>query len=139
MRGRNGGRGNFGRRGDRDDSNVKTVECGSFVKLCQGDAIFKISTADNTIPFTKTFLYDSKKNKVGTVKDVFGPLDDVSFVLQANDPNFAKNLKVGDKIYAPEDRLRNEEFFCADQNSRKGKGGKRGGGAGGRGRRGGRR
>ncbi|KAH0794995.1 putative H/ACA ribonucleoprotein complex subunit 1-like protein 1 [Histomonas meleagridis] len=128
---RGGNRNNSGNRGgNRDESNVQTAECGTFVGLCEGNAIFQLSTKDRAVPFTKTFLYDAKKNKVGEIKDVFGPLDKVQFVMEPINPSFVNTLKEGSKIYAPADRLRPESFFLSDQNARRGggRGGKKGGG-----------
>lgn len=132
----NGGRGNDRSRYD-DGNGIQTVECGLYDGMCEGNPIFKLNTRDKSVPFTGTFIYDSKKNKIGTVKDVFGPLDKVYFSMEVNSPSVTSSLKEGSKVYAPADRLKSEEFFLSDQNSRRGgRGGKRGGG-GPRGRRGG--
>lgn len=139
---RGGGGANRGRQGGggrrfEDDSNVQTVECGTFDSRCGESAIFKLSTSDGVVPLTQTFLYDDKKNKIGKIKDVFGPMDKVYFEMGPLDDksSIPQNLKEGSKVYAPENRLHPPSFYTDDQPKRGGggRGGRGGGGRGGRG------
>ena len=129
-----GGRG--GDRGGRGFDNGPTKEVGKFVYLANDTAVYKLSSADKSVPLTQTFLFDAQSTKVGKVGDVFGPLTDVYFNCVPEDKNFLKGLKEGDKIFAPQDRMKSESFFLEDQPKRGGGG--RGGARGGHGGRGGR-
>lgn len=142
FRGR-GGRGGYDRGGgnrryDRgnDGPSSSTAEVGQFQNLCNNTAIYKLTTSNSMVPFTNAFLYDEKDNKVGKVLDVYGPMDNVFFVLQPDDESYLKTLKPGQKIYTAGDKLRPESFFLGDQPPprRGGRGGGRSrGGGGGRG------
>lgn len=129
-RGRGGGnrQGNY-RRND-DDANVQTQECGIFDYLCNGSAVFKLCSADKVVPLTQTFLYDSNNNKIGKIKDVFGPMDNVYFEMEPNE-GVLQNMKAGTKVYAPVNRLHPQSFYTDEQQPKRGGG--RGGGRGGRG------
>lgn len=141
-RGGGGGGGNRGRQeyGNKrfdDDQNLQTVECGTFDYVCNGNAIFKLSNPDKKVPLTKTFLYDSNQNKIGLIKDVFGPMDNVYFEMEPNE-GILDTLKPGYKVFAPIKRINPASFYTEDQQPRRrggggGRGGRGGGGRGGRG------
>lgn len=141
--GRGGGGRGGGNRGGRDFDNGPTIEAGTFLRLCNGTAVYKLSSPNNVVPLTQTFLFDKNNNKVGKVADVFGPLTDVYFNCEPFDKSFLNGLKEGDKIFAPQDRLKAESFFVEDAAPKRGgrggggRGGRGGGGRGGRGGRGG--
>lgn len=135
-----GGRGGSDRSKYDDGNAVKTVECGIYDGACEGLALFRLTTRDKSVPLNGSFVYDSAKNKIGTIKDVFGPLDKVCFSVELANP--ATALAEGARVYAPAERLKSEAFYLSDQNSRRGgkrggRGGNRGGSRGGRGGRGG--
>ena len=130
----NNSRGNFKR--DFAPSGP-VVEIGKFSYLCRDTAVYKLTSKE--VPLTQTFLFDSKNNKLGKIADVFGPLDNVFFNLEPNEKSFLNSLKEGDKIYAPNDRLRSESFFLDDSTGKKPRGGSRGGRGGRGGNRGGNR
>ena len=137
-RGGRGGNDRGGRGGNfRDEGEV--IEVGTFDHLhLDSAAVFRLSSADKLVPLTKTFVYNEKKEKVGTIKDVFGPLDDVYLLVEPNDQSYLKSLKEGTKLFAPKNRMKAEDFFVeANQPKRGGGGGKKRGGGGGRGGRGG--
>ena len=137
-----GGRGGGGRfdKGGRNFDNGNQVEVGTFHHLANGTAVYALSTKDGHVPLTQTFLFNDRKEKVGKIGDVYGPLTEVYFNCVPEDEKFLNGLKEGDKIYAPEDRLKPESFFVDDAPKPRGggRGGARGGrGGGGRGGRGG--
>jgi H/ACA ribonucleoprotein complex subunit 1 len=134
-----GGRGGFERGGrggrpgyDRDDSSPANVEAGQFVRIVEGAAVYRLTSAGGVVPLTQTFLFDARSRRVGRVKDVFGPLGEVYFSMEPGDGAPLGEPRPGDKVFAPADRLRAEAFFLADAPPRG-----RGGGRGGRGARGG--
>ena len=136
-RGRGGGNRQGGYRRNDDDANVQTQECGIYDSICNGTPIFKLCTSDNVVPLTQTFLYDSNNNKLGKIKDVFGPLDNVYFQMEPNE-GVLQSIKAGTKVYAPVNRCKPQAFYLEDQQPKRGGGGGgRGGGRGGRGGRGG--
>lgn len=131
-----GGRGGFNRErgGGRDFSNSKQIEIGVFDHKTElGTVVYKLSSSNGNVPLTQTFLFDSRGNQIGKIADVYGPLTEVYLNAQFDDPKYADKVKEGDKVYAPEDRCRPEEFFTSDQTAAKRGGGGRGGRGGGRG------
>ena len=137
----NGNRGNNRNfdRGGRNFDNSNQVEVGKFHHLANGTAVYELSSKDNLVPLTQTFLFNERKEKVGKIGDVYGPLTEVYFNCVPEDEKFLNGLKAGDKIYCPEDRLHPESFFVDDapKSARGGGRGGRGGRGGGRGRGGG--
>ena len=76
--GRGGGRGGFDK-GGRNYDNGNIVEVGVFHHLSKDCAVFTLTSKDHLVPLTQTFLFNERKEKIGKIGDVYGPLTDVYF------------------------------------------------------------
>jgi H/ACA ribonucleoprotein complex subunit 1 len=103
-------------------------------------AVYRLTSEHGIVPLTQTFLFDACGQQVGRVKDVFGPMGDVYFSMEPDNPELLQALNEGDKVFAPRDRLRSEDFFLNDapmgrRGGSRGRGPRGGGRGGARGRR----
>ncbi|KAN0053372.1 hypothetical protein ACTA71_009822 [Dictyostelium dimigraforme] len=143
--GRGGGRGGFGG-GDRDRSYAsgENIEIGVFSHVCEEQIVCKL-TATEQVPKFNCKVLSSSKNTIGSVDEIFGPINKVFFSVKLDSGVQATSFKENDKIYVDSNSVLPIKIFLEEPKpvakvpKTPGAGGARGGRGGARGGRGGSR
>ena len=108
-----GGRGNF-RGGNNkfqtkpkfqgNQSTGELVPFGKYLHAAETTLVFK-STSDTQYPAFNAQVFDSKKNELGKVGEVFGPLNDPFFSVEPKEGVTETMFKIDDPIYIYSDKL----------------------------------
>lgn len=72
------------------------MECLGFVETVSRDSRFVVRT--EAVPELNTPVYDSEGKKIGSVKRIFGPIEEPYVTVIADDVSVLTNI-VGKKIY----------------------------------------
>eukprot|EP01087_Luapelamoeba_hula_P022510 TRINITY_DN8080_c0_g1_i1.p1 TRINITY_DN8080_c0_g1~~TRINITY_DN8080_c0_g1_i1.p1 ORF type:complete len:208 (+),score=42.41 TRINITY_DN8080_c0_g1_i1:69-692(+) len=111
------GRGGFGggRGGGRGESQSfgppdSVIEMGVFSHACEGDMVYKMTSADKVPKFNHP-AYTPSKQEVGKVDEIFGAINDSFFTVKPNPGFVATSLTPGDKICMAFPSLLRKEMF----------------------------
>ncbi|KAN0012102.1 hypothetical protein ACTFIU_000325 [Dictyostelium citrinum] len=142
--GRGGGRGGFGG-GDRGGyASGENIEIGVFSHVCEEQIVCKLTAAEQVPKFNCKVL-SSSKNTIGSVDEIFGPINKVFFSVKLDSGVQATSFKESDKIFVDSNSVLPIKIFLEEPKpaakvpKTPGAGGSRGGRGGARGGRGGAR
>jgi H/ACA ribonucleoprotein complex subunit 1 len=109
-RGRGGGSGSGGGGGLDLENPKEIIEYGEFVHPCENDMVFKTKMCDK-IPKFNAPIFLENKVMIGTVDEVFGPVNDVYFTVKPKEGFNPASFKVGGKCFISPERLLNASMF----------------------------